>query len=333
MQKILIVRVGRVGDMVMISAALRAVLESWPHAELHLVTSPEGVRVLRNFDSRLTQIKTYDRKALLAWFQKQTLRRFISRQNYSNIFCFEMNPRYLQMFSGSSAQVHTIENYTLKKNYARQCLDVVNRVTGTNKQHWIELPVNETARVKSQTILAQAGIGADDIVIGLHPSFSGLRKMALRNRGTRLERGWPNASWAALARSLHEYGQQNRLNLKIMMDLLEEDRALGEQINALAGGCIKLVIPPPDFERYKATLQRMQLLVTPNTGPMHIAGAVGTRMVALFAIETPENSGPYIAAEHYTALRAEDYADARGLAAIPVDAVFNACLPYLVSSA
>ena len=41
-----------------------------------------------------------------------------------------------------------------------------------------------------------------------------------------------------------------------------------------------------------AVLERSTLLVTGDTGPMHVASAVGTRIVALYGPINPERSGP-----------------------------------------
>ena len=40
-------------------------------------------------------------------------------------------------------------------------------------------------------------------------------------------------------------------------------------------------------------LSRAQLLVTPDSGPMHIANAMGTKVLGLHAASNPERSGPY----------------------------------------
>jgi len=72
------------------------------------------------------------------------------------------------------------------------------------------------------------------------------------------------------------------------------------------------------------------LLVTPNTGPMHVAAAVGTPVVALFSGWSPAECGPFVPPERARTLRAEDTAEpGRGLAAISADAVFEACRAFL----
>jgi 3-deoxy-D-manno-octulosonic-acid transferase/heptosyltransferase-1 len=39
--------------------------------------------------------------------------------------------------------------------------------------------------------------------------------------------------------------------------------------------------------------QRSALLITTDSGPMHIAAAVGTRVIALFGPTSPSRTGPY----------------------------------------
>lgn len=47
------------------------------------------------------------------------------------------------------------------------------------------------------------------------------------------------------------------------------------------------------LKQLPALLSRAQLLVTPDSGPMHIANAMGTKVLGLHAASNPERSGPY----------------------------------------
>jgi heptosyltransferase I len=44
---------------------------------------------------------------------------------------------------------------------------------------------------------------------------------------------------------------------------------------------------------FLATLQRATVLVSPDSGPAHMATTVGTPVVGLYAATNPERSGPY----------------------------------------
>jgi heptosyltransferase I len=47
------------------------------------------------------------------------------------------------------------------------------------------------------------------------------------------------------------------------------------------------------LKKLLAMLGRAQLLLTPDSGPMHMANAVGTRVLGLHAASNPDRSGPY----------------------------------------
>ena len=47
------------------------------------------------------------------------------------------------------------------------------------------------------------------------------------------------------------------------------------------------------LKRLLATLGRAQLLLAPDSGPMHMANAVGTKVLGLHAASNPDRSGPY----------------------------------------
>jgi heptosyltransferase I len=47
------------------------------------------------------------------------------------------------------------------------------------------------------------------------------------------------------------------------------------------------------LKKLLAMFVRAQLLLTPDSGPMHMANAVGTRVLGLHAASNPDRSGPY----------------------------------------
>lgn len=47
------------------------------------------------------------------------------------------------------------------------------------------------------------------------------------------------------------------------------------------------------LKQLPALLERIDLLMTPDSGPMHIANAMGTRVLGLHAASNPRRSGPY----------------------------------------
>jgi len=74
----------------------------------------------------------------------------------------------------------------------------------------------------------------------------------------------------------------------------------------------------------------MNLLIAPDTGPAHIAAAVGTNLVGLFSGHNPKDCAPYTSDNKLVVLRAEDYQHSElGLAAISAGDVFQASKVFL----
>ncbi len=94
----------------------------------------------------------------------------------------------------------------------------------------------------------------------------------------------------------------------MVIDALPEEVKYVQPIVEQSGGAITLLAAPPAFQRYKGFLSLLDVLVTPNTGPMHMAAALGTPLVALFSRWSPEDCGPYMDPARYLVLRAEDTA-------------------------
>lgn len=70
------------------------------------------------------------------------------------------------------------------------------------------------------------------------------------------------------------------------------ERSLAEKTAEAAGDRI-MVAPPINLQGLMALLSESFLFIGPDTGPMHIAAALGLPVVALFGPTDPERNGPY----------------------------------------
>lgn len=324
--RILLIRAGRVGDMVMLTPAVQAVLDHCPDAQVDLLTSRDGQRVFRDFSPRLRTL-LYDRHTVLAGLARLALLKQVRAAAYDLACCFEVNPS-LAAFADTAERSFRIADEGRDGRYARRCLDVVWRALGgaPDRDYRIALPVTAEARERAGADYAAAGVPSDAFVVGMHPTYSGLHR-AWRRRRVDAGRRWPEESFAELARGLFEDGVARGLDLRVVMNLLPEEAALGERIVRLSGGAVTMMTPPPDFQRYKAALARMDVLVTTDTGAMHVAGAVGTRLVALFGVTDPADSGAYVSPGRCIEIRSASGA----MAEIAPAEVLNACRHFLPS--
>ena len=71
-----------------------------------------------------------------------------------------------------------------------------------------------------------------------------------------------------------------------------EERARAREIAAVAGDHA-VVSPSTSLPQLAGVLRRTSMLVSADTGPAHLAAAVGTPVVGLFGPTLPEVTGPY----------------------------------------
>ena len=330
MKKILVIRVGRAGDIVMITPSLQALLDNYPSHEIHMLTSPDGKRVLNGFHERLATIYVFKSKELKSYIERICQARQIRRSGYDYIFNFELKPSYKKIYEGIGSNIYELDEREKNLHYAKRCLNVVQRSLEVKiKDYWDWLPVTNEGTNKARQQLLEAGIINDNYVIGIHPSFSGSKKSVLSVKGRNYKREWPLNYFATVINYLASYNKENGFNIKIIIDLLPDEKILGEKIIKLTADNAILFTLQPDFQRYKALLKRMDLLITPDTGPMHIAAAVGTRIICLFSGKSPEDCGPFMPPEDFLALKAEDYNEDMGLQAIIPEHVFEAAKKFL----
>lgn len=112
---------------------------------------------------------------------------------------------------------------------------------------------------------------------------------------------WPVASFAALIDRLQESGAG-----PVVLIGAPGERAVAEEVSGLTGRPPVSLVGHTMPDLLPALLRRAAVLVTNDSGPMHIAAAVGTPVVAFFGPTSPVRTGPYGAS--HQVLRAADVA-------------------------
>ena len=103
---------------------------------------------------------------------------------------------------------------------------------------------------------------------------------------------WPNKRWpperfGAVAADLFE---QFGMRSLVLWGPGEQPRA--QAVAAASSGSAE-VSPPTTIMDLVGLARGAQLMISGDTGPLHIAGAVGTPIVALFGPTFPERNGPW----------------------------------------
>jgi len=103
-------------------------------------------------------------------------------------------------------------------------------------------------------------------------------------------RNWPAENFAAVA----DFADR-KLGMQVVLTggPGELERETGAAIErGMQAACLNL-IGRDTLEQTKALLQQADLLISPDSGPVHIASALGTPVIGLYAATWSRRSGPY----------------------------------------
>ncbi|HID76527.1 MAG TPA: lipopolysaccharide heptosyltransferase family protein [Planctomycetaceae bacterium] len=127
---------------------------------------------------------------------------------------------------------------------------------------------------------------AADAVVRQHGLESGY---AVINVGA----GWPSRIWPAdrFGRVARHLGERHGL-ASLVVWAGPKERDLAEQTVSSSGGYAVLA-PPTSLAQLATLLRRAVLCLSGDTGPLHLAVAVGTRCVSLHGPTWAKRSGPY----------------------------------------
>ena len=137
------------------------------------------------------------------------------------------------------------------------------------------LPARPEAERRIADFLDERGLKSSDRLVALNPGAG------------RPDKRWPVSHFRALAERLAtEAGA--RVLLLWGPDEIHMARQIGD-----GRGSRPVLAPPTDLDELTALLRRASLMIANDTGPLHLAAAVGTPALGLYGPTRAERNGPY----------------------------------------
>jgi heptosyltransferase-1 len=134
------------------------------------------------------------------------------------------------------------------------------------------LPADERAEALMERALAAAGLKPRDRLVVINPGAG------------RLAKRWPVDRFRDLARRL---ARDQGAAVLVVWGPSEHEAA-----RTIAGDGVTLA-PPTDLHELIAVLRRASVVVAGDTGPLHLAAALGVPCVGLYGPTSARRSGPY----------------------------------------
>lgn len=280
--RILFVRLGALGDIVHALPALAACRRTWPEARIDWMVERRHRHVLecvRGIDRRIEVDPAGEWRALPGTMREVRAARYDVAFDLQGL----IKSAVLARWSGAR-RVVGFARAALREPLAAWCY---------TERH----PVDDHGHVIQKNLALVAALGADTsrIEFPFDVPDTGARQgppYALLNPGA----GWPNKRWppdrfAALAAWLRE---RHGLRSLVLWGLPE--RALAEAIAARSRGAAEPA-PPTSIRDVLALARGARIMVSGDTGPLHLGAAMGTPLVGLYGPTAPTRNGPFAAGD------------------------------------
>jgi heptosyltransferase I len=122
----------------------------------------------------------------------------------------------------------------------------------------------------------------------------GIRTLAISPCSSHALRNWRPERYAAVADHARDQGWRVALlGGRSTLERETTDAILAAMRPASSQGDVLDLVGKDTLKQLPALLARADLLMTPDSGPMHIANAMGTKVLGLHAASNPRRSGPY----------------------------------------
>ncbi|HEX5444847.1 MAG TPA: lipopolysaccharide heptosyltransferase II [Pirellulales bacterium] len=298
-QKLLCVRLDSLGDVLLTTPAIGALKTSRPGRSIALLTSASGVEVAPLLPD-VDDVIRYDAPWMKHTADRQNPtadERMIAhlraeRFDAAVIFTvYSQNPLpaallcYLAEIPLRAAHcrenpyqlltdwVRESEPEQLIRHEVRRQLDLAAAVGAHTPDERLRLSVSLLARRHAGACLNELGIDAERPWAVVHPG------------ATAASRRWPAERFAELAgRLAREEGWQ------IVFTGDRGEQPLIEQIQRLCGAATHSLAGRLRLDELAALIEAAPLLISNNTGPVHVAAAVGTPVVDLYALTNPQHT-------------------------------------------
>jgi len=310
-ERILLIRPDHLGDVLLTMPAVHALRRARPAAEIHALVGPWSAELIAAYDCvdlvLTLAFPGFSRHPKVSWRSPYQMAwaaaRRIRRVGYSSAVICRPDHWWgalVAYLAGIPVRVgcdlpdtkpfltHPVPPVTA--HAVVQNLHLVESWIGAPAHYAaaLDFPVSDADRGFVAGYLQEWGIGPDDPVFCVHPGS-----------GTWVKH-WDERSWAVVADTLTE-----QLEAAAVFTGSDHELGMVRRITALMNKPACIIAGETRVGQLAALFARARVVLGPDSGPLHLAVAVGAPTVALYGPADPLEFGPWGSRERHIALTSD----------------------------
>ncbi len=296
-RSILVIKFFGLGSVLLTTPFLEALRRAYPNARIHFLTFSSNREMLERLPVALDTLAVRTSSFVLFLHDTLAALHALRRAHVDVVFDLEFFSKYSTLLSTLTGAVVRVGyalptfwrranvTHAVSINRAEHVAHVFMRqleAVGVDAPTTCTLPVLHPTRAEELSIRRKLRLGTNGVeCIGVN----------INAGATSLERRWPRDRFLELVARLHHDNPARRFFFTGSSDERPYVQAAMESRPEVASyivNCAGLLT----LGEFLALLRHCRLFITNDSGPMHIAAAAGTPLVALFGPESPQFYGP-----------------------------------------
>ena len=284
-QRFVVVRLGSLGDIVHTFPAVAGLRESFPTSEIVWLTHPRWVDLIAcsGLASEIWPVDSRDLASVRRVIAKLRSNKWDAAIDYQGLWKSASLPFFAGIAKRIGFSSATIREFGVPVLYTDRVACNPAHIADQNG----ELSLRAGAKHPvGRVVLQVADADAERVRADLKENGLG-RYVVLSPGGGWGSKCWPAERFGALCQKI-----QNELGLPCVINYGPGEEALVSQVQA-ASGRVNPISYNGELGQLCALLRDALCIVGGDTGPLHLAVALGTPAVALFGPTDPSRNGPY----------------------------------------
>jgi heptosyltransferase-1 len=284
-QRFLVVRLSSLGDIVHTFPAVAALRESFPDAEIVWLTHPRWKLLVESsgLASEVWEAETRSLSSVRAILSRIREKKFSVAVDYQGLWKSAALPRFGAIPRRIGFSSETVREYGVSILYTDRVRCTQTHIADQNGELSLQAGTKHGCAGFSLNIPRSDVAGERDYL----QSHSVDRYVALSPGGGWRSKCWPPERFGALCKKLRE-----ALDLRCIVNYGPGEEQLAGKVRESSGTADPLLYNG-DLGPLMALLRNALCIVGGDTGPLHLAVALGARAVALFGPTDPARNGPY----------------------------------------
>jgi ADP-heptose:LPS heptosyltransferase len=279
-QKILVFSFSRIGDAALSTCMIQPLKRAFPSATLTYLVGPAAVPLLAG-DPEVDAIYSHDREQYPGWKGRLRLVRELRRHRFDLVVDLRDAP-YTWLIGAKRLGIGAYRQRR-QRHIIGRFLDILERAGIPTEGARPHLTITPEEQVAARDWLCEQGISPREPILGLHPGGNWVYKL------------WPAERFGQVGDALREsHGAQT-----LVFAGPEEESLRTTVLETMRHPAVS--VKDVSLRMLSALIQACDVYVGNDTGPMHMADALGTRVVALFEPTNDVRMGPY--GKEHTILR------------------------------